>query len=99
MVSRIYHQLNTYKIKDKIGQWDTSYNNNRKIETTLARLRLNSVKFIHLIPRIEGTYPLQCNCDGTSLTLYHMFFNCSFYITQREQIINKLYEDKKNLTL
>ena len=53
---------------------------------------------LHLIPHIEGTFPLSCNCDGSRLTLHQIFFNCC-YTEQREPILNQLYEDKENFVL
>ena len=94
-----FNQINSYKIKDKIGHWESSYNVNRHKETILARLRLNCVRDIHLVPRIDGTFPLNCNCDGSRLTLNHIFFDCSYLIIEREPLINQLYKDKKNFTL
>ena len=94
-----FNYITTYKIKDKIGHWDSSFNVNRKKETILARLRLNCVRDIHLVPHIEGTFPLNCNCDGSRLSLNHIFFDCSYFIIEREPLIKQLYNDKKNLTL
>ena len=47
-----YNSVIFYKIKSKIRHWDTSYNKNRKVETVLARLRLNCVREIHLVPHL-----------------------------------------------
>ena len=52
----------TFKTKDKIGTWVSSFHVNRWREVVLARLRVNSIKGIHLIPRIERTYPIDCDC-------------------------------------
>ena len=94
-----FDSITPYKVKSKIELWETSFNNNRKIETTLARLRLNCTRVLHLIPHIEGTFPIYCNCDGSRLSLHHLFFNCSFYINEREELLNQLYNDKKNFDL
>ena len=94
-----FNQIPLYKIKDTVGHWDTSYNKNRKYETILACLRLNCVKEIHLIPRIEGTYPLQCLCDGSRLSLQHIFFECGYYIHQRTNIISMLQIDRKQFNV
>ena len=51
---------------------------------------MNTVKGIHLIPHIEGTYPLTCECDGSRLNLHHVFFNCNYYVVQRLPILDEL---------
>ena len=94
-----FNQAPLYKIKASVGHWITSYNKNRKYETVLARLRLNCVREIHLVPRIEGTFPLHCNCDGSRLSLYHIFFNCGYYINQRTDLIYMLQKDRKEFNL
>ena len=64
---RDFDLVNTYKVRGKIEFWETANHNNRTREVILARLRMNSVKGIHLIPHIEGTYPRTCQCDGSKI--------------------------------
>ena len=90
-----FNQILTFKIKSEIKQWDTSFNENRRVEIILARLRLNCIKEFHLVPRIEGTFPLICTCDGSRQSLKHLFLDCSHYSNQRIAILAKLYSDKK----
>ena len=56
------------------------------------------VQLIHLIPKIEKTYPIYCGC-GIGLTLQHVFFDCHYYINQRQPIIDILRKDKKNMDM
>ena len=93
-----WSRLPTFKIKDTIGKWESSYHENRIREVSLTRLRVNSVKGIHLIPRIEGNYPKDCGC-GIRMTLQHVFFDCQYYIAQRQPIINILRKDGKNMDM
>ena len=65
----------------------------------MARLRLNRIRGIHLIPRIEGTYPLDCDCGENRLSLAHIFFYCPFYTIQRLPIITMLQRDNKAITM
>ena len=65
----------------------------------MAPLRLNCVHGILLIPRIENTYPLECECQEDRLSLRHIFFYCPNYTYQRLPIINMLQNDHKTLTL
>ena len=94
-----FNQTPLFKIKDTIGHWITCYNKSRKNETVLARLRLNCTKEIHLVPRIEGTFPLHCPCDGSRLSLHHIFFDCGYYIIQRSNILSILQNDRRQLNL
>ena len=94
-----FNQTPLYKIKDSVGHWITSYNTSRKCETVLARLRLNCTKEFHLVPRIEGTFPLHCPCDGSRLNLQHIFFDCGYYIPQRTNILSMLQNDRKQFNL
>ena len=87
------------KIKDTIETWDTSFHENRLYEVTMARLRLNCVRGIHLVPRIENTYPLDCDCQEDRLSLRHIFFYCPFYTVQRIPIITLLQNDNRTITL
>ena len=96
---RQYDLLDKYKIKEKLGIWETSYQINRYREVKLARLRMGCVKFIHLTPHIQGTHPVVCNCDGSFISLNHIFFNCNYYTNQRLPLINMLIEDDLNLNL
>ena len=56
-------------------------------------------KSLHLTPHIQGTYPFVCNCDGSHMSLNHIFFNCNYYTNQRLPIINMLIENDLNLNL
>ena len=62
-------------------------------------MRLNCVRGIHLIPRIENTYPLDCVCGESRLSLRHIFFNCPNYTIQRLPIITMLQRDNKAMNL
>ena len=57
----LYDTYQAYKIKDKIESWESSYHENRLYEVVMARLRLNCVRGIHLIPHIENTFALECD--------------------------------------
>ena len=96
-MGRDWTALPISKIKEKIGKWESSYFNNRQKEVVLARIRLNCVRCIHLIPRIEGTHPKKCNCTvpNVDLTLHHIFFDCQKYVVQRQPLINMLRKDNK----
>ena len=60
---------------------------------------MNCIKRIHLIPHIEGTYPVVCNCDGSNISLHHIFFNCSHYVLERLPLIQILHENELNCNL
>lgn len=94
-----YDTYHAYKIKDNIEIWESSYHENRLYEVTMARLRLNCVRGIHLIPHIENTYPLECDCGENRLSLNHIFFNCTNYTIQRLPIITILQKDNKDINL
>ena len=96
---RQYDLLDKYKIKEKLGIWETSFQSNRNREVKLARIRMGCVKGIHITPRIEGTYPIVCNCDGSFLSLKHIFFDCNYYINERLPIIGTLRENELNCNL
>ena len=94
-----YDTYHFYKCKDYVESWDSSFHENRLYEVVMARLRLNCIRGIHLIPRIENTYPLECECQEDRLSLRHIFFYCPNYTYQRLPIINMLQNDHKTLTL
>ena len=94
-----YNNLQSPKVKEKVGNWESSYHINRHKEIILARLRLNCVRYIHLTPHIENTFPLMCNCDGSWLSLHHVFFNCNYYAVQRTELFNQIIEEKKEYNL
>ena len=96
------HQYDSYdfpRFKENIGTWDSSFHENRLYEVVMTRLRLNCVRGIHLVPRIENTYPLECECQENRLSLRHIFFNCPNYTMQRIPILNLLQNDNKTITL
>ncbi|CAL4067481.1 unnamed protein product, partial [Meganyctiphanes norvegica] len=82
------YTFNRYKYK--VGFWETSCHENRLYEVCLARLRLNCVKFIHLVPHIENTHPLRCPCDDSRMSLHHVFFNCGYYVFERLKLLDAL---------
>ena len=96
---REYDLINTYKIREKIENWETCNHSDRTREVILARLRMNTAKGIHLIPHIEGTYPLTCQCDGSRLDINHVFFKCSKYVVQRTTILDELTSNNLNFNL
>ena len=96
---REFDLVNTFKIKEKIEFWETSNHKDRTKEVILARLRMNNIKGIHLIPHIEGTYPRTCQCDGSRLNLEHVFFNCSHYVVQRIPILEELNNNNLNFNI
>merc|ERR1712121_162399 len=96
---REFDLINTYKVREKIEAWETTHHKNRNREVILARLRMNSVKGIHLIPHIEGTYPRTFQCDGSILDLTHVFFNCGHYVEQRWPLLEELYNNNLNYNL
>ena len=62
-------------------------------------MRLNFLQGIHLIPHIENTYSLECECGKNRLSLNHIIFNCTNYTIQRLPIITVLQKDKKVINL
>ena len=96
---REFNQIPCFKAKTEIEQWKTSFHKNRRHEIIFARLRLNCIKEFHLLPRIENSYPLRCTCDGSRQSLQHLFFDCGFYVNQRQILLDRLYKDKKPLVI
>ena len=97
--SRQWQINNRFKIKDRILNWSSSYRKNRLEEIILARLRLNCIKSIHLIPRIENRVQPYCTCNNRRITLKHIIFECRQYMIQRHDIIHVLNRDNKELTV
>ena len=87
--------LMTVKYKERVSHWVTSYFPKRHMEVTIARLRLNCIKGIHLVPHIENTFPLTCTCDDSRLTLHHLFFSCDHYVMQRAPLLQYLRDNDK----
>ena len=52
-----------------------------------------------MIPRIENTYPLDCECGENRLSLTHIFFYCPLYTIQRLPLINMLQNDNMSITM
>lgn len=86
------------KYKSIIGEWSTSSHPNRLREVVLARLRMNNVKCIHLVAHIDNIV-VRCTCDGSRLTLKHLFFYCNFHVVEKLPILNKLRDDNKDFTV
>ena len=95
---RMYDLYPFYKLKDEIGHWSTSCQPNRLKEVVLARLRVNCVKAIHLLPHLNNADPT-CNCDGSRLTLRHLFFDCNYFVMERLPLLDALRQDRKEFTV
>ena len=94
----MYDMYPFYKIKDRIGHWSSSCQSNRLKEVVLARLRVNCVKAIHLLPHLHNTDPT-CNCDGSRLTLRHLFFYCNYFVMERLPLLDALRHDGKDFNV
>ena len=101
MWSTEWSNTNILKIKEHLGKWETSCNENRLYEVVTARLRVNCTRNVHLIPRMERNYPLKCDCENNvhRLTLKHILFKCSKYNIQRENICKMLIDDDNEINL
>ena len=83
------------KIKEYIGERKSINRRNRKEEIVLARARMDTIKFVDLIPKIERRPQDRCSCNNARINMYHIVFVCQKYIEERKQIIDMLIRDKK----
>ena len=89
------HRYPKAKIKEKIGEWESSNRKSRKEEIVLARSRVDTIKVADLIPRIEGRGIERSNNDNQRLNLYHIIFVCQRFSNERKKIIDMLDRDNK----
>ena len=80
--SRQCQVTNRFKIKDTFFNWSSSYRNNRLEEIILARLKLNYIKSMSLISRVENRLQLYYTCNKRRLTLNHRTFEYKQYLIQ-----------------
>ena len=70
------------EIKDNIRQWETSLHKNRKLERTLARLRIGHTRLTHRY-LLEGDVPPLCEECYVQLTVKHIMTECPEFREQR----------------
>ena len=76
-----HHKLKI--IKPKIEQWKSSYNQNRRKEVILARMRIGHTRLTHK-HHMEKTNPPMCDtCIDTPMTVKHILVECNKYNQQR----------------
>ena len=65
------------EIKEDVGEWESSHNENRRIEVILTRLRIGHTHMTHanLMTRPPGPLP-QCDLCGATLTVKHVLGQC-----------------------
>lgn len=88
----------TYKtIENKIRKktWFKSLKNeDRKFVTTLSRIRLNHGNFPSHLYKIGIRSSAICECGEEDGNIEHIIMKCSRYIKQREEMLDKYYDDK-----
>lgn len=82
-----------FQIKPELGEWKSSYNRKRTLETALARIRLGHTNLTHvyLIKREE---PPLCSC-GQRLTVQHIIIECPTLVALR----NSIFGSSRQITL
>ncbi|XP_026684523.1 interaptin-like [Diaphorina citri] len=82
-----------FQIKPELGEWKSSYNRKRTLETALARIRLGHTNLTHvyLIKREE---PPLCSC-GQRLTIQHIIIECPTLVALR----NSIFGSSRQITL
>ncbi|KAI5741258.1 hypothetical protein M8J76_011876 [Diaphorina citri] len=82
-----------FQIKPELGEWKSSYNRKRTLETALARIRLGHTNLTHvyLIKREE---PPLCSC-GQRLTVQHIIIECPTLVAFR----NSIFGSSRQITL
>lgn len=74
-------------IKPSVGEWHTSYQNNRSFEVALARLRIGHTRMTHGFLMCNEDPPLCSTCQCPD-TISHIFTNCTKYVAPLQQIIS-----------
>jgi hypothetical protein len=67
------------------GKWQSLFNENRRTETILARIRIGHTKLTHL-PLMEGKPSPSCStCGNRPITIEHILLSCPAYAEQRHR--------------
>ena len=76
-------------IKAVPSEWSWAYHPDRKIETSLARLRIGHVGLNFHLFRINVSPSPSCSCGQTE-TIEHFFFQCPLYAQARTILYDSL---------
>ena len=92
------HAEHLYRIKPKLGFWESSNQQSRKKETTLSRLRMGHTRLTHyhLFHRAD---PPSCETCNVRLSVEHILIRCPALRIERNQIINYLRIHDRTLDL
>ena len=73
------------EIKRDVGDWNSSYNKNRRIETVLSRLRIGHTNITHSYLMQGQANPPECERCRKCITVKHILVECSKYATARNK--------------
>ena len=73
-----------YKIRPVIGKWLSSYQNNRRSENILTRLRIGHTRLTHKLI-LESCSPPVCDACHSQLTVGHILVDCPKFRAARLQ--------------
>ena len=76
------------EIKRDVKQWQSSFNNNRRVETALARLRLGHTNITHAYLMRGQIDPPECDTCRCPITVKHLLLDCRKYSAVRSRYYN-----------
>ena len=95
------HPCHLYRIKPTMGDWKSSYRENRREEVVLSRLRTGTCRYLfqhHF--RVENLAPLnKCNLCGVTNTIEHLILTCPKWGAFRIPIYNHIMRLKLPISL
>ena len=77
------------QIKEHVSDWPWAYHKNRKVETTLARLRIGHAGFKNIKHRFNLEDDNLCEC-GNIDNVDHFMFHCTVFNKERDSFKNKI---------
>ena len=85
-----------YKIKPILGDWKSSYKDNRRNEVVLSRLRTGTCRYLgqHYFKK-ENLIPMnKCDVCKVTNTIEHLILNCNKWVMHRQPIFSHLIKLK-----
>ena len=76
------------EIKQDVRRWKSSQNKNRRIETTLSRLRVGHTNITHSYLMQSQANPPECEVCSELVTVKHLLLECRKYTQARNRYFN-----------
>ena len=90
-----------YKIKPKLGDWKSSYKENRREEVVLSRLRTGTCRYFvqHYFQKPDLVPMNKCNYCSVTNTIAHLILDCPRWGAYRHRMYNHILRLKLPMNL